>query len=174
MTRAVIPSASHQHAIPRDTRTGELLFAACTQTASDTWSQFAAYSGRPVADHQFGSRHSSPPCHDSLGQCPPRYISSRFAAYHLGHPYNGNWVSSSSLHYHAIGHYANWSFGTASSYCQSASPDDTGSTPFNRCVEPLLDQRIHRAGSSQVLCRDGGTHPEDPRGPSTHQEESPT
>ena len=60
------------------------------------------------------------------------------------------------------------------SYCQSASPDDTGSTPFHRWVEPPFDQRFHRASGSQALRRDGGTHPEDPRGSSTHQEESPT
>ena len=147
----MIPGASHQHAILGDTRIGELLFAACTRAASNTWSQFAAYFGRPVADHQFDSRHCSPPCHVSWDQCPPCYISSRFAAYHLGHSYNMNWVSSSSLHYHAIGHYANWSFGTALSYCQSASPDDTSSAPFDCWVEPLLDQRIHRVGSSQAL-----------------------
>ena len=138
--RATIQGASHQHAIPGDIRTGELLFVACTRAASDAWSQSVAYFGRPVADQQFGSRHCSIPCHVSWDQCPPCYISSWFAAYHLGHSYNRNWVSSSSLHYHAIGHYANWSFGTALSYCQSASPDDIGSTPFDRCVEPLLDQ----------------------------------
>ena len=145
--------------------------ASCKRATSDPRS---TYFRGPIANQQFSCRHCSSPCHVNRAQRLPCYISSGFAAYHLGHPYNRNRGSSSSLHHHAIGHYTNRPLDTTKPYCQSASPDDTGSTPFNRWVEPLLDQRIHRASSSQALLRDGGTHIEDPRGPSTHQEESPT
>ena len=174
MPRAKIPGASHQHAISGDTRHGEPLLTACKRATSDSGVQPTAYFRRPVSAHQLSSRHGPSPRHVGRGQCSLFYISLGLAAHHLSHPYNRNRVSGSNLHDHAIGHYANWSLSSTSSYCRPAFPDDTGSITLDRSVEPLLDQRIHRAGSSQALRRDGGTHLEDPRGSTTHQEESPT
>src|SRR5690606_31229340 len=78
--RATIPGASHQHVILGDTRTGELLYAACKRATSDSGLQSTAYFRRPVSNHQFNSRHYSPPRHVGRDQYPPFYISSGFTA----------------------------------------------------------------------------------------------